>query len=598
MANGITRIRLFFDIVDGNLKSGLNSVTNRVEKATGHMQSRMNSLKRSNIEAFRAIKDEIPGASRAIELMANPIMAVTAGVAALGYGLFKATEEATKFSGGFRQLQMLNLDKSVKDMGKLKEMIRSTSYEKGFDPTETIKAFFDVQSVTGKYGSEVDNIVAKQGEFARLMQADFKQWIAGSAKAMANYGFGFDKLDEFNKAAFATVQTGVTTFDELAQVQSVFAGAAAASKQSFASADKIFSIFTVKVKDVNEAATLTKSLFNDLSKATTIDSFKKLGINVFDANKHFKQADTLLIELQDKFRKLGTNDSKLIELKNMFQGSEGLIAFVQAATDKTNTLQQTINTFDATQFALPKALEIAKNDINYINEQLENKTKVLMGDIGENFIPIKKFFAEVMIGGIEGVKRLWADSATMAEQYKNEASKNVLKDFPGFQNPTKLTEKAFEEMMGSVNRDLKVYQDIAQKNIGFKNTGDLANHFNPQKAQGFYNYTYGGAASEALMTLTKQAREARSGMPSNDFAGVKNGSSTKTDSLLNPIVANDAKSIGTGSQSKNVTINIESFVKGGLNTTASSINGMNKDELERWMTEMFMRVVRSAETAM
>jgi hypothetical protein len=229
---------------------------------------------------------------------------------------------------------------------------------------------------------------------------------------------------------------------------------------------------------------------------------------------------------------------------------------------------------------------------------LENKTKVLMGDIGENFIPIKKFFAEVMIGGIEGVKRLWADSATMAEQYKNEASKNVLKDFPGFQNPTKLTEKAFEEMMGSVNRDLKVYQDIAQKNIGFKNTGDLANHFNPQKAQGFYNYTYGGAASEALMTLTKQAREARSGMPSNDFAGVKNGSSTKTDSLLNPIVANDAKSIGTGSQSKNVTINIESFVKGGLNTTASSINGMNKDELERWMTEMFMRVVRSAETAM
>jgi len=596
MANGTTRIRLFFDMIDGNLKSGLNSAKNRVEKATGHMQRRMNSLKQANIEAFQAIKDEIPGASRAIELMTNPIVAVTAGVAAIGFGLYKCTQEAEKFSGSFRQLQMLNLDKSVKDMGKLKGMIRDTAYEKGFDPTDTIKAFFDVQSTTGKFGGEVDAIVAKQGEFARLMQADFKQWISGTAKAMANYGFGADKLDEFNKAAFATVQTGVTTFDELAQVQSMFAGAAAASKQSFASADKMFSIFTVKVKDVNEAATLTKSLFNDLSKATTIDAFKKMGISVFDVNKKFKQADVLLLELQEKFRKLGTSDSKLIELKNQFSGGEGLIAFVQAATDKTNTLQQTINTFDSTQFALPKALEIAKNDINYINEQLENKTKVLMGEIGDNFIPIKKFFAEVMIGGMEGIKRLWADTGMMAEQYKKDASKKVLADFPGLADPTKLSNTAFEDLIGRVNKDMKFYQDIAQKNIGYKNTGNLANHFDPVKAQGFYNYKYAGGASESLMTLTKQAREARAKF-GGDFAGVnKDGTPVKPG--ISPAVTADAKSIGTGSQTKSVTINIESFVKGGLNTTASSINGMNKDELERWMTEMFMRVVRSAETAM
>ena len=134
------------------------------------------------------------------------------------------------------------------------------------------------------------------------------------------------------------MQTGVTTFDELAQVQSMFAGAAAASKQSFASADKMFSIFTVKVKDVNEAATLTKSLFTDLTKQATIDSFKKIGISVFDSNSQFKQADVLLLELQQKFKELGTSDSELMRLKNMFTGSEGLINFVQAATDKTNTL--------------------------------------------------------------------------------------------------------------------------------------------------------------------------------------------------------------------------------------------------------------------
>lgn len=596
MAKGLAKLELLIELKN-KLGAGLNSAKQQVEKATGSMQSKLNAFKIDSIQAFSKIKEEIPTLGSAVSMLTNPFVLLAGGIALIGVKARDALAEAEKFSGGFRQLQMLNLDKSVKDMGKLKEMIRATSYEKGFDPTDTIKAFFDVQSVTGKYGSEVDNIVAKQGEFARLMQADFKNWIAGSAKAMANYGFGFEKLDAFNKAAFATVQTGVTTFDELAQVQSMFAGAAAASKQSFASADKIFSIFTVKVKDVNEAATLTKSLFNDLSKATTIDSFKQLGIDVFDANKHFKQADILLLELQNQFRKLGTSDSKLIELKNQFQGSEGLIAFVQAATDKTNTLQQTISTFDATQFALPKALEIAKNDINYINEQLENKTKVLMGSIGENFIPIKKFFAEVVIGGFEGVKRFWADNATMAEQYRNEASRKVLKDFPGFENPTKLTATAFEDMMGNVNRDLKVYQDIAQKNIGFKNTGVLANHFDPVKAQGFYNYTYGGAASEALMTLTRQAREARSMMPSGDFAGVKNGTNTKIEGAINSVAAKDVQSIATGSQTKSINISIDSFIK-GFSPTSQSINGLNKDELEKWLTEMFLRVVRSAETAM
>ena len=56
-------------------------------------------------------------------------------------------------------------------------------------------------------------------------------------------------------------------------------------------------------------------------------------------------------------------------------------------------------------------------------------------------------------------------------------------------------------------------------------------------------------------------------------------------------------SIANGSQTRNVTINIDSFIK-GFTPTHQSVNAMNKDELERWLTEMFMRVIRSAEIAM
>jgi TP901 family phage tail tape measure protein len=595
MASGISKLQLLIDLKN-KLGAGLNEAKNQVKKATGDMQGKLDAFKTKNIEAFNSIKDEVPGAARAMQLLSNPIVAATATVAALGYGIIKCTQEAEKFSGGFRQLQMLNLDKSTKDMGRLKSMIRSTAYEKGFDPTDTIKAFFDVQSTTGKFGTEVDSIIAKQGEFARLMQADFKQWISGTAKAMANYGFGAEKLDEFNKAAFATVQTGVTTFDELAQVQSMFAGAAAASKQSFASADKIFSIFTVKVKDVNEAATLTKSLFNDLSKATTIESFKKLGINVFDANKQFKQADVLLLELQQKFRQLGTSDSKLIELKNQFAGSEGLIAYVQAATDKTNQLQNTINTFDATQFALPKALEIAKNDINYINEQLENRTKVLMGEIGDKFIPIKKFFLEVTNGAMEGTKRLFTGINKSTEEIQNKSAITVLKDIPGLSNPTKLSNPEFDQMMAKVNKDIQFYQNITNENLKFRKSGGFLDKFDAVKSQGFFNYQFASGAITNLMELQKQAQLARSKMPEGDFVGVTGTDPNKPDTPTTPIAAN-AQSIASSSQTKSVVINIDSFIK-GFNSTNQSVNGMGKDELERWLTEMFLRVVRSAETTM
>jgi hypothetical protein len=224
-----------------------------------------------------------------------------------------------------------------------------------------------------------------------------------------------------------------------------------------------------------------------------------------------------------------------------------------------------------------------------------------MGEIGDNFIPVKKFFAEVVLGGMEGVKRLWATTDSMAAQYKKEAERDVLKDFPGLQNATKLSETAFEDMIGKVNRNMSAYQDVAQKNIGYKDTGELGNHFDPVKSQGFYNYTYSGAASDALMTLTKQARLARSKMPegmlaTGDLSGVPPTGGTVTPTG-NGVVASDAKAIGSGSQTKSTVINIESFIK-GFSPTSQSVNGMNKEELERWMTEMFMRVVRSAETTM
>ncbi len=597
MPTGVSKLQLLIELKN-KLKVGLDSAKQQVAKATGGMQRKLDGFKISSARAFGAVKEQVAGSRLGFAMMGGPIIAATAAVAGLGMAIGKSMQEAQAFAGSFRQLQMLNLDKPVKAMGNLKNMIRDTAFEKGFDPQDTIKAFFDVQSTTGKFGGEVDAIIAKQGEFARLMQADFNSWISGTAKAMANYGFGAEKLDEFNRAAFATVQTGVTTFDELAKVQSVYAGAAAAAKQNFASANKLFSIFTVKVKSVDEAATLTKSLFNDLTKAETINAFKKVGISVFDANNQFKQADVLLLELQNKFKVLGTSDQKLIDLKNQFTGSEGLIGFVQAATDKTNQLQNTISTFDTTQFALPKALEIAKNDINYINEQLQNRTKVLMGEIGENFLPMKMAFLEFLNEALVGINHLFTGIERFSEKAKNKAANDQLKRLPGLHNPLKLSNTEFDALMATVDKRIAGYSNIAEQNQKFtENNFSAFDKLSNRKTEGRYKYDYASGAITSLKELQKQAREARAKMGA-DFTGAPDGASTPagTADVPGSNSSKNAQTIAAGSQTKSTVINIDSFIK-GFTPTHQTINNMSKTDLERWMTEMFMRVVSSAETA-
>ena len=88
-----SRLQLILDL-NNRLTAGLNTARQQVDRATGGMQQRMNAFRTSNIEAFGTLRDEIPGVGRAFALIGNPIVAAGAGIAALGYGIMKATDEA------------------------------------------------------------------------------------------------------------------------------------------------------------------------------------------------------------------------------------------------------------------------------------------------------------------------------------------------------------------------------------------------------------------------------------------------------------------------------------------------------------------------
>ncbi|MFV0505876.1 MAG: phage tail tape measure protein [Bacteroidales bacterium] len=599
MGTATSKLQLILEL-DNKMKSGLSQARQQVIRSTNNMQGRLDRLRTCTISNLATIRNEVPQVGAAFTALANPITAVVAGVGAMAVGLSKASAESKRFSYAWRELQMLNIDKSAPVMNGLERMIKRTSLDNGFDHAKAATAFFDVQSTTGKFGGEVDAIVSKQGEFAQLMQVDFNNYIAGTAKAMANFGFDASKLDEFNRSAFATVKTGVTTFDELANVQSVYAGAATSAKQDFNAANKLFSIFTTKVKSADEAATLTKSLFNDLSKKSTMDAFNKVGIEMFDVNDQFKQADVLLLELQKRFREVGSSDQKLIDLKNQFTGSEGLIAFIQAATDQSEQLKQTIASFDEAKFSLPKALEIARNDENYITMKLENETKVILADIGRELVPLKNGLAKVASGLLLTVKEFFTSNESLEKNFKTDGQAKALELFPELANPTKLTAEAFDRLMGKVNQSRQVYYDNLNEHRQYKDPNWYSRQYDKQTRIGFELYHYNDGIYTALRDLSKQAREARAAMGGdyyNDFIGVKNESpnvDTSTSTVVDTKVSTDLQSVKRGGQTKNLTITIDSFIK-DYAPTHQSINEMDKEQLEQWLTDMFMRVAQSAE---
>ncbi len=593
--DGQAKVSLILELKN-RMKTGLTQAKQQLNQNVREMKGQLDGLKTKWAGHWSDMKNQLPGVGNAFSLLKNPITAIAGGMALIGIKARQAIAEAERFSAKWREVAMLNIDKPAREMQKLKRMTFDTAYTHGFDHTKTAEAFFDIQSVTGKFGREVDLIVKKQGDFAQLMQADFNSWIAGTGKAMANYGFGAERLDEFNRAAFATVKTGVTTFDQLAKVMSVYAGSASSAKQDFDAAQKIFSIFTVKVKSVDEAATLTKSLFNDLTKDTTIKAFEKIGISMYDSNGKFRQADAILLDLNKKFRDLGNNDSAIVALKNQFQGSEGLISFIQTAMDKTGQLQTTLSSFDSTELGMNKALEIAKNDINYINQQLENKTKTLMAEIGTRLLPIKAFFLQTGINILDGAKVFFTSTPRITEQYRNQGASDALAAIPDLAKALTLSDTEFKKLGETVQSYKDFYGKISEENRAYSKPSDRL--FN---ATGFYEYQVSQGALNAISDMWNEAFKKRSNpfftpMAPTAAGGApdpNSGSTTPGGSLS----ASSKTITGASQPVKNVTVNIDSFVKGGINTQHTNLQQMDERQLEQWFKNMFLRVLANMQTS-
>lgn len=352
---------------------------------------------------MREAAREIPGMGRALSMVKNPLIMGGALVAGVSAVMVDATDRAKAFNTEFRNLANINLSRSIGELNRLKSTIANTAYAGGHDIGATSRAYFDVQSITGMYGAQASPMVRQGMEFARLMGADPNEWVAGLAKAQANYGFSNADIGKYQSAAYASLVAGAMTFDQLAKASPVFAGSAAASGQSFTDAMKMFTLFTMRTKSTDEAATMTNSLFRDLTREGTIKGFLKAGINPYNSDGSFKSVIQLMTELADVFSSQQTQ-LQVNNLKNAFSGSEGLTAMLNAAAGGAEQLTAQLRNFDNAELDLNRAREIARNDLNLLESDLRNKFNTSLTQLGEALLPARIELVRLGIAAVDFVR--------------------------------------------------------------------------------------------------------------------------------------------------------------------------------------------------
>lgn len=361
---------------------------------------------------MREAAREIPGMGRALSMVKNPLIMGGALVAGVSAVMVDATNRAKAFNTEFRNLANINLSRSIGELNRLKSTIANTAYAGGHDIGATSRAYFDVQSITGMYGAQASPMVRQGMEFARLMGADPNEWVAGLAKAQANYGFSNADIGKYQSAAYASLVAGAMTFDQLAAASPVFAGSAAASGQSFTDAMKMFTLFTMRTKSTDEAATMTNSLFRDLTREGTIKGFLNAGINPYNSDGSFKSVIQLMTELADVFSSQQTQQ-QVNNLKNAFSGSEGLTAMLNAAAGGAEQLTAQLRNFDNAELNLNRTREIALGDLTLLEEEMRNKFNTSLTQLGEALLPARIEFTRLAIKALDFVREIadWQGTA-------------------------------------------------------------------------------------------------------------------------------------------------------------------------------------------
>lgn len=380
-----SKVELLIELKNKMFNNKLQQTKKKFSSATDKMRGKMKQLKASSLQAFAAIRSEVPLVGRALDLLRNKYVLIAAASVGVLMFLGTATRKAETFNNEFLQIQNLNLDKSKAELNSYKNLISDTALEAGTALDATTVAFYDIQSALGAYGDEAKKVFDPVAKFSIATGADLNASINSVTKAIKAFNLSVDDTQMLLESNAKTVQMGIVTFAELAEVQTEFAGAAAGAGQNVDTANKIFAAFTSIAKDANTAATMTKTAFQGLTQESTIKGLEGIGISMYDAQGNMRELDKVLKEVNAKFQEM--SPQAIDQLINDIGGPEGLRALFTKLKTGADDFFNTLEGFDNSQFSLDAALKNAQGDFTTLKKIVGNQFSTIMAKLGTKILP-------------------------------------------------------------------------------------------------------------------------------------------------------------------------------------------------------------------
>ena len=631
-----SKIELILEMKE-RIKTNLTKAKDAVSQSTKDMQDKLNHLKGTFVNAFAEMRKEIPIFDKAIRMLKNPIALAVGAFAALRAGIGKLNE----FAAQSRELYNAQAEAET----KLAAVMRNTMGARTAE-INSIKALASEQQRLGVIGDEVqlagaqelstyltkaDNLkklmpvmndmVAQQyglnatQEQATSIATMMGKVMDGQVGALSRYGYKFDEAQE-KILKFGTEEERAATLADV--VSASVGGVNAALAQTPEGALKQYE------NNLGDLQERFGGLFTAISAAwlpvrNAIMSGWERVVTVFERNKDriisavSTIANFIGSAISGVFTVLGWIKNAfafMYEWREVIYGVAGAFILLNAKMIITTTITTALAIKEALLTAAQWLLNVAMsaNPIGIIIvaigaligaiialcRRYEGWTSVWNAVKTTLVLSFKQYVENWKFG----IKELWMDLQIFWERIKSfgsnvgnvfkalaQAMKSVLKgDFEGakaalangFTFSTSANVTALEQQRDANRQNFKDESMARAKEIA-----EAWKQVDLHKKQD----------ASPVSETEEKAIYGPTGAPAADENGIPTGGADGAGGL------GTAESVaGSAKQIRNITVNIDAFNKGGINTTnTEGLRGMDSHQIEDWFNQMLLRAIRNLE---
>lgn len=620
--DGQAKVSLILELKN-RMSSGMTRAKQHLNQNVRDMKGQLEGLKSSHLKAFDGIKAAVPGLGSSIASLANPYaLASAAAMAFLAAGI-KAAKWSNAWADGMAKVNV-TAQLSKNELKSLSDQIVNIG-KRNVLPLEQIPDAFN-QIISA--GLDVKQSLAALEPTLRAAKAGFTDiYTVANAGTSIMLASGED-INKVYDIMFATMNKGKAEFKDLANYLPKAVSASKGLGVSLEDVSGAFATLTQKFKS-EQAGTLLENVFKAFDTSTIRANMESFGVKVFDKGK----VRPFLSIIQDinKATEGMTAEARSRVIEKMGFDQQAKIAIL-SLSGTINDLKTNIDYATNSAGELSRAYDSALQPLDAWKTMLNQLKADVVKPLGDEFLKIAVTVGDWLLSTIKDIKQLYSESMVFRDIIKGIG---ILFETSMFFHT--LPWKLLSNVITGVTKAAKWLGDGFSELFGLNNFEEFYNRIRPffvwlyemvsqvgTVIGKLFSHDFSGLAKSiadfkipSLSEIRQRQQDAitkkvgpnqinyfaRGGSDENPWAAAYGNISTSTDTDTDTTTSGNTgdkstKNItGAAQPVKNITVNIDSFVKGGINTQHTNLQQMDERQLERWFKDMFMRVMANMETS-